>query len=53
MLFNPEVECLPLPQLRALQNVRLKEQVQYVYQRVPFYRQKLDELGINPNTFKG
>ncbi|GAB3235213.1 phenylacetate--CoA ligase [Hymenobacter seoulensis] len=36
-----------------MQNVRLKEQVQYVYQRVPFYRQKLDELGINPNTFKG
>ncbi|WP_139920825.1 phenylacetate--CoA ligase [Hymenobacter sp. DG01] len=53
MLFNPEMERLPLPQLRALQNARLKEQVQYVYQRVPFYRQKFDDLGINPSTFKG
>ncbi|MBX0289057.1 phenylacetate--CoA ligase [Hymenobacter sp. HSC-4F20] len=53
MLFNPEMECLPRPQLRALQNKRLKEQVQYVYQRVPFYQQKLDRLGINPATFRG
>ncbi|RPD47841.1 phenylacetate--CoA ligase [Hymenobacter sediminis] len=53
MLFNPDMERLPLPQLRALQNARLKEQVQYVYQRVPFYRQKFDGLGITPTSFKG
>ena len=53
MLFNPALERLPLPQLRALQNTRLKEQVAYVYQRVPFYKQRLDALGINPATFKG
>ncbi|SNS01615.1 phenylacetate--CoA ligase family protein [Hymenobacter mucosus] len=53
MLFNPDIERLPLPQLRALQNARLKEQVQYVYQRVPFYQQKFDALGINPATFRG
>lgn len=53
MLFNPEMERLPLSQLRALQNARLKEQVQYVYQRVPFYRQKFDGLGINPSSFNG
>ncbi|QNH62236.1 phenylacetate--CoA ligase family protein [Hymenobacter sediminicola] len=53
MLFNPDIERLPLPQLRALQNTRLKEQVAYVYQRVPFYQQKFDALGVNPATFKG
>jgi phenylacetate-CoA ligase len=53
MLFNPEIERLPLPKLRALQNARLKEQVAYVYDRVPFYRQKFDALGINPATFRG
>ncbi|OON66067.1 phenylacetate--CoA ligase [Hymenobacter sp. CRA2] len=52
-MFNPDVERLPLPQLRALQNARLKEQVAYVHARVPFYRQKLDALGINPTTFRG
>ncbi|RYY15734.1 MAG: phenylacetate--CoA ligase, partial [Cytophagaceae bacterium] len=51
--FNPEIERLPLPQLRALQNARLREQVAYVYDRVPFYRQKLDALGVRPATFRG
>ncbi|MBD2713540.1 phenylacetate--CoA ligase [Microvirga sp. STR05] len=53
MLYNPAIERLPLPQLRALQSARLKEQVAYVYQRVPFYQQKFDALGVNPTTFKG
>ncbi|RZK18685.1 MAG: phenylacetate--CoA ligase [Hymenobacter sp.] len=53
MLFNPEIERLPLPKLRALQNARLKEQVAYVYDRVPFYRQKFKESGVNPATFRG
>jgi phenylacetate-CoA ligase len=53
MLFNPEIERLPLPQLRALQNARLKEQVAYVYERVPFYQQKFDALGVHPSTFRG
>lgn len=53
MLFNPEVERLPRPQLRALQNERLKAQVAYVHQLVPFYRHKLDELGVDPATFRG
>jgi phenylacetate-CoA ligase len=53
MLFNPEIEQMPLPQLRALQNARLKEQVAYVYERVPFYKRKFDELGVHPSTFRG
>jgi phenylacetate-CoA ligase len=53
MLFNPAIEQMPLPKLRALQNARLKEQVAYVYQRVPFYRNKLDELGVHPSSFQG
>ncbi|QJX48111.1 AMP-binding protein [Hymenobacter taeanensis] len=53
MVFNPAIEQLPLPELRKLQNARLKHQVAYVYARVPFYRQKLDALGIHPSSFKG
>ncbi|TGE08533.1 phenylacetate--CoA ligase family protein [Hymenobacter fodinae] len=53
MLFNPEIEQLPLPQLRELQNARLKQQVAYAYARVPFYKQKLDAAGVHPSTFKG
>ncbi|RYY17730.1 MAG: TetR family transcriptional regulator [Cytophagaceae bacterium] len=50
MLFNPAIERLPLPQLRALQDARLREQVAYVYERVPFYRHKFDALGVHPRT---
>ncbi len=53
MLFNPDLERLPLPQLRALQNARLKEQVAYLSERVPFYQRKFAEAGINPATFRG
>jgi phenylacetate-CoA ligase len=53
MLFNPEIEQLPLPQLRALQNAWLKEQVAYLNERVPFYQRKFAEAGINPATFRG
>jgi phenylacetate-CoA ligase len=53
MIFNPEIEQLPLPKLRELQNARLKKQVAYVHAKVPFYRQKLDALGVHPSSFKG
>lgn len=53
MLFNPEIEQLPLPQLRALQNARLKEQVAYLHARVPFYQRRFAEAGIDPATFRG
>ena len=53
MLFNPDIEQLPRPRLRALQNERLREQVAYLAARVPFYQRRLAELGINPATFRG
>ena len=53
MLFNPDIERLPLPQLRALQNARLKEQVAYLAARVPFYQRRFAEAGVNPATFRG
>jgi len=53
MVFNPEIERMPLPQLRALQNARLKEQVAYLNARVPFYQRKFAEAGITPENFRG
>ncbi|UOQ74557.1 phenylacetate--CoA ligase family protein [Hymenobacter cellulosilyticus] len=53
MLFQPEIERMPLAQLRELQNARLRQQVEYVYHRVPFYKAKLEALGIHPSSFKG
>lgn len=53
MLFNPAIERLPRPQLRALQNTRLREQVAYLQGRVPFYQRRFAEAGITPATFRG
>ena len=48
MFFNQEIETLPLTRLRKLQNTRLQHVVQYVYDRVPFYRRQLKGAGLNP-----
>ncbi|WP_018465789.1 phenylacetate--CoA ligase family protein [Calidithermus timidus] len=52
-IFQPELETLPRPKLKALQDERLREQVAYVYERVPFYRQALDERGLKPGDIRG
>lgn len=52
-IFQPELETLPRPKLKALQGERLREQVAYVYERVPFYRQALDERGLKPGDIRG
>lgn len=52
-MFQPEIETMPLPRLRRLQNERLKDLVQYLYARVPFYRQQMDDLNIRPGSIRG
>jgi phenylacetate-CoA ligase len=52
MIFNLRAETMPLDKLRALQNKRLRQQVLNLYKNVPFYRQKLDEMGVNPSSIK-
>jgi phenylacetate-CoA ligase len=53
MIFNPSIETLPLPQLRALQNKRLRHQVTALYKNVPFYHHAFDEIGLKPAHIKG
>ncbi len=52
-MFQPELETLPRPKLTELQNQRLREQVAYVYERVPFYKQLFDEKGLKPSDIRG
>ena len=40
------------PELEALQLERLKRIVAYVYDRVPFYRKRLDDAGVKPDKIK-
>ena len=48
MIWNPIKECMPEEQKRELQGKRLHKVVDYVYHNVPFYRHKMQEMGIEP-----
>jgi phenylacetate-CoA ligase len=50
--WNEHIECMPREQLRDLQSRRLSDTVYRVYQNVPFYRKKMQELGIAPEDIK-
>jgi len=53
MYWDKANECMDREQLRALQSHRLIETVQRVYHNVPYYRQRMQELGIVPEDIKG
>jgi phenylacetate-CoA ligase len=39
--------------LRKIQSIRLKKMVEYVYHNTPFYRKKMQELGLTPDDING
>ncbi|HHW45315.1 MAG TPA: phenylacetate--CoA ligase [Clostridiales bacterium] len=50
--FQPEYECADREVLRDIQSKRLQELVKRCYEKIPFYRKKLDEMGIKPEDIK-
>lgn len=52
MIWNEKYECMSRDELAALQTARLKATVARVYEKVPFYRCKMDELGVKPQDIK-
>ncbi|MFP4698076.1 MAG: phenylacetate--CoA ligase family protein [Eubacteriales bacterium] len=52
MIWNEPVECMDREQLRELQGKRLANMVERVYYNVPFYRKKMQELGLEPGDIK-
>ena len=50
---NPEIECMPREQLKALQSERLVAQVARMYERVECFRKRMDEKGLTPADIHG
>jgi phenylacetate-CoA ligase len=48
MIFNPESECLESQARQKIQLARLKNLVEMLYARVPFYRSRMKQQGIKP-----
>src|SRR5262249_39558545 len=53
MIWNAALECLPRAELERLQGKRLSRVVASVHERVAFYRNQLDQRGIQPTHIKG
>ena len=51
-MWNQKLECIPRYELTLLQLERLKQVVERVYTKVPFYKERLDKAGINPQALK-
>ncbi len=52
MYWQKEVECLPREKIEKLKLERLKKTVERVYEKVPFYRNKFREKGLEPGDIK-
>ncbi|NPV61783.1 MAG: phenylacetate--CoA ligase [Methanotrichaceae archaeon] len=50
--WQPEFELMRRPELEELQRKRLKSVVEKVYQNVPFYHNKMKEMGIAPQDIQ-
>lgn len=50
--FQEEIECMPVEKIKALQNELLPAQVRYVWDNVPYYRQKMQAHGVTPDDIK-
>ncbi|MCP9611899.1 phenylacetate--CoA ligase family protein [Coprobacter tertius] len=49
MIWNETMECMKRDDMRKLQGIRLKKTVERVYHNTPFYRKKMQEVGLTPN----
>ncbi len=49
-IWNRHFECMDRGDLRQVQNERLRETVERVYFNVPYYRHKMQEAGLGPES---
>ncbi len=52
MPWNDKFECMPVEELKKFQLKKLKETVDWVSKRVPFYKNKFKEMGISAGDIK-
>jgi len=51
-IWNKKVECMNKKDMHALQSERLISLVHRVYNHVPFYRKKMNEMGLKPSDIQ-
>ncbi len=51
--YQPEVETMPVGEIKKLQSEKLVKQVKHVYDNVPYYRDLMDKKGVTPDDIHG
>ena len=52
MIWNKTFECMSREEMHACQSRRLVDMVERIYHNVPFYRNKIQELGLHPGDIR-
>lgn len=50
--YQEEIECAPREKIIEIQNEKLVKQVQHVWDKVPYYRKKMEDKGVRPEDIK-
>lgn len=51
--YQPEIETMPVEELKNLQSEKLVKQIKHVYENVKYYRNLMDEKGVTPDDIHG
>ena len=52
-MWQEKIETMPREELEALQSERLRNQVKRMYERVPLFKERMDEKGLSPDDIRG
>lgn len=52
MIWNESKECMSRDEMHHMQSVRLSKLVKRIYHNVPYYRKKMQEIGLEPWDIK-
>ena len=51
--YQPEIETMPVEEIKKMQSEKLVKQVKHVYEHVPYYRDLMDKKGVKPEDIHG
>ena len=51
--YQPQIETMPVDEIKKMQSEKLVRQVQHVYKNVPYYRDLMDKKGVKPEDIHG
>lgn len=51
-MYQPEIETMSREEIRALQLTKLQRQVAMIYDKVAWYREKMDTRGVKPSDIR-